>query len=106
LIVNNLNAPPVLYINNTDKRAGYLKIRFQYMDKNPLGIGTKVFSYHNGILQYKELNPVRGFQSSSAPEIHFGYGTTDKVDSLKIIWPDHKYQMLRNVKINQTLELS
>src|SRR5690606_23389287 len=76
LIVNNLNAPPVLYINNTDKRAGYLKIRFQYMDKNPLGIGTKVFSYHNGILQYKELNPVRGFQSSSAPEIHFGYGTT------------------------------
>ena len=46
---------------------------------------------------------VRGFQSSSQPIIHFGYGDVQKIDSLKIVWPDKTYQILRNLNVNQTL---
>ncbi|MGB7395898.1 MAG: VCBS repeat-containing protein, partial [Pricia sp.] len=63
LVTNNLNSAPSLYINQTNGSSSYLKLRFSYPGKNPFGIGTKVFSYHKGQLQYQELYPVRGFQA-------------------------------------------
>ena len=106
LVTNNINSPASLYINKTDGNSNYLKIELKYSPLNSFGIGTKVFSYHNGILQYKELYPIRGFQSSSEPIIHFGYGKTAKIDSLKIVWPDGKFQNIKNVNTNQTLIIS
>ncbi len=103
LIINNSNEPASLYINKTNTQANYLKLKFNYKEPNRIGIGTKVFSYCEGKLQYKELYTVRGFQASSEPIIHFGYGANQKVDSLKIIWPDNTFQVLRNVSTNQMI---
>ena len=106
IVTNNINSKASLYINQTDDTASYLKLRLNYKEGNRLGIGTKVFSYVDGILQYKELYPIRGFQASSEPIIHFGYGKAKTVDSLKIIWPDGRYQNLKNIATNQTLDIS
>lgn len=106
IVTNNLNSPAALYINQTDATSRYLKIRFNYADGNRFGIGTKVFSYANNRLQYQELHPVRGFQASSEPIIHFGYGKSAKVDSLKVVWPDGRYQILKDVATNETLTIT
>ena len=106
LVTNNSNSSASLYINKTDDRSNFLKIKFKYTAPNHLGIGTKVFSYHRGNLQYKELYTVRGFQSSSEPIIHFGYGETEIVDSLKVVWPNGSHQLIRNIKSNQTLVIA
>ncbi|MEH6680441.1 MAG: VCBS repeat-containing protein [Sediminicola sp.] len=106
LVINNGNAPASLYINKTDGKANYVKIQFDYSQKNRFGIGTKVFSYHQGTMQYRELHTVRGFQASSEPMIHFGYGTVDRIDSIRVVWPDRTSQVLRDVATNQTLKLS
>ncbi|GAB5398950.1 MAG: VCBS repeat-containing protein [Aureisphaera sp.] len=106
IITHNLDRSPIIYKNKTDDSANYLIITLDYSDKNPFGIGTKIFSYHNGIKQYKELYTVRGFQASSEPMVHFGYGTSTKVDSLKIIWPNGTYQMVRDIAVNQQVNLT
>ena len=106
LIVNNTNQYASLYINKTDTKANFLKLKFNYKQANRLGIGTKVFSYHSGQLQYKELFTARGFQASSEPIVHFGYGSNQQVDSLKIVWPDHTFQVLRKVPTNQILTVT
>jgi enediyne biosynthesis protein E4 len=103
LVVNNVNAAPDLYINQTDGSASYLKIRFRSANKNPFAIGARVYSYHGGIMQFKEMYTVRGFQASSEPLIHFGYGDHSKVDSLVIVWPDGRRQKLTAINTNQTL---
>lgn len=103
LITNNINQSASVYINKTNEKANHLKIKLNYTGKNNYGIGTKVYSYHNGILQYKELFPTRGFQASSEPIIHFGYGQNQTIDSVKIIWPNKTYQVVRNLDVNQTL---
>ncbi len=105
LVTNNINSPATLYINQTNTGANYLKIKLNYPGKNPFGIGTKILSYHKGILQFKELYTVRGFQASSEPIIHFGYGSYSQVDSLRILWPDKTTQVLKNVAVNQTLKV-
>lgn len=106
LITNTLNSPAALYINKTDTKANYLKLRFNYTEKNKFGIGTKVFAYINGQLQYKELYTVRGFQASSEPMVHFGFGKQEKIDSIKIVWPNKTFQVIKEVATNQTLVIS
>ncbi|MFV8268645.1 VCBS repeat-containing protein [Flavobacterium sp. GT2N3] len=105
VITNNTNAIASLYINKTDAKSNYLKLKLRFTGKNTFGIGAKVISYSKGKKQFKELQTTRGFQSSSEPIIHFGYGKTVKVDSLVVIWPDKTYQTLKNVKTSQTLTI-
>ncbi len=106
IVINNVDGMATIYINQAAARANYIKINFKYSKANKWGIGTKVYSYHNGILQFKELYTARGFQASSEPIIHFGYGDTQTIDSLRIIWPDGNTKRLYNIKVNQTLTLT
>jgi hypothetical protein len=103
IITNNLNSIATVYINKTDANANYLKIKLQFQGKNTFGVGAKVISYSKGKRQFKELQTTRGFQSSSEPMLHFGYGKLKAIDSLVVIWPDKTFQTIKQVKTNQTL---
>lgn len=105
VITNNTNSIASIYVNTTNKKANYLKLKLRFTGKNTFGIGAKVISYSKGKKQFKELQTTRGFQSSSEPILHFGYGKTSKIDSLVVIWPDKTYQTVKNVKANQTLTI-
>ena len=61
---------------------------------------------HDGVTQMLEQMPTRGFQSSADPRLHVGLGRSTQVDSLVVIWPDHRYQVLTGVAADQTLTLS
>ena len=106
IVTNNLFSPAGIQENTTNSTNHWLKIKLNFTEKNKFGIGTKIFSYANGIQQFKEMYTVRGFQASSEPIIHFGYADLKKVDSLKIIWPDKSFQVLKNITVNQTLYIS
>ncbi len=106
LITNNLNTPPSIYENKTNESANYLKIELKFGGKNPFGIGTKVYAYHQGKLQFRELYTVRGFQASSEPMIHFGFEKAEKVDSIKIVWPNKTFQLMKDVPTNQRIAVS
>jgi hypothetical protein len=58
-----------------------------------------------GVKYFQEQIPVRGFQSSVDPVLNFGLGENQVVDSLFIIWPNDKSQIINNVKVNQTLDI-
>ncbi|MEL6303335.1 MAG: FG-GAP-like repeat-containing protein [Bacteroidota bacterium] len=106
LVVSNLNESPTLYVNQTDDTNTYLKVRLQGEQSNSFAIGAKIYAYADEKVQFKELFPSRGFQASSEPIIHFGFGKLTQIDSLKVVWPDRTYQMLTNVPANQTLTIS
>ncbi|MBT1703483.1 VCBS repeat-containing protein [Fulvivirgaceae bacterium PWU20] len=106
LVINNVDDTPGVYINQTNESANYLKLKLKYGKENTLGIGTRVYSYQGGVMQLKEMYTIRGFQASSEPIIHFGYGNSLVVDSIKIIWPNGQGQKLVKVKVNQTLVIS
>src|SRR5437867_11478716 len=57
-------------------------------------------------MQVLEQMPTRGFQSSVDPRLHFGLGADARIDSLIVVWPDRRYQVLTNVSSDQTLTLS
>ncbi|TSE07833.1 VCBS repeat-containing protein [Aquimarina algiphila] len=105
IVTNNMNTLVTFYRNKTNETSNYVKLKFEYKKPNVFGIGTKVISYHNGIAQYKQLFTAKGFQSSSEAIIHFGYGNTKIIDSLKVIWPDNTIQVAEHIETNQTLTI-
>lgn len=110
LVVNNINAPAFIYQNTTapGDSTHFLKVKLEGDAPNTTGIGSKVFVYnrnHTGVL-YREQFPTRGFQSSVDHVLHFGLGQASVADSLLVIWPDRRYQVLTDVSANQTLVLN
>lgn len=105
LVVNNLNEPSAIYKNNTPSK-NYLKIRFNGTKLNTKGIGAKVTCYSKGQLQVLENYPTRGYLSAVAPELHFGFDTIKMIDSLIVVWSNRQFQVLKNIKTNQTLTLN
>jgi len=105
IITNNSNQRASFYKNTASEKGNFLKLKFRYKKKNPFGIGTKVYSYHKGVMQYQQLFMSKGFQSSSEPALYFGYGDITMIDSLKVVWPDQTFQVAEGIKTNQTLEI-
>jgi hypothetical protein len=58
-----------------------------------------------GSMQMLEQMPTRGFESSVDPRLHFGLGSATHVDSLLVVWPDRRVQMLTNLSVDRTLTL-
>ncbi|WP_246151241.1 CRTAC1 family protein, partial [Adhaeribacter aerolatus] len=108
LVVNNVNQAAFIYQNQSDKQLKhhYLKVKLKGAGQNTAGFGAKVFLYTQGKQQYLEQMPTRGYQSSVSPVLHFGLGASAIVDSLLVVWPNQKKQMLRQVKANQVLTLN
>lgn len=107
LVVNNENMPAFVYRNMSreEYHTHFLKIKLQGKAPNTFGIGTRVTVYSQKIKQVLEQMPTRGFESSVEPVLNFGMGTSTIADSLVVLWPDEKFQVLKNVPTNKTLTL-
>ncbi|UZR96958.1 VCBS repeat-containing protein [Chondrinema litorale] len=99
LIINNIDEKAFLLKNNSDKYKDhhFLNLALKGSDENINGIGTKISLFRGKEkLEYFHY-PYRGFQSSVENKAHFGLGTNDQVDSIKVIWPDGKSQTIIEV---------
>jgi enediyne biosynthesis protein E4 len=105
LIINNINKPAFIYENRSNDTANYLKVQLKGLAGNTQGLGAKLWAYKSGNLQFLEQMPNRGYQSVVSAVLHFGLGKETKVDSLRIVWPGGKTQLLLDVKANQLLTL-
>jgi enediyne biosynthesis protein E4 len=108
LVVNTVDAPAQIYRNRSRETTGhhYLGVHLRGLAKNTAGIGTKVSITHGGHRQMLEQMPTRGFQSSVDQRLHFGLGASARVDSLRVVWPDGRYQVLTGVNADQRITLS
>lgn len=108
LVVSNINSPATIYRNRARdlQTAAFLTVQLRGTGGNTSGIGAKVFVISDSAKQLLEQMPTRGFQSSVDPRLHFGLGAIASVDSLVVVWPDRRFQVLTNVAVNQTLTLS
>ena len=110
LVINCINSKALILENNTttsppsaDRRKNSLTISFKNDRLNKFGIGAKAYVFNHGKMQYQQLMLTRGFQSSMEPRLHFGLDSLTTADSVLIIWPDQKFQLLKNVQANVPL---
>ena len=111
LVVNNINQPASLFINNSrtkqqpDSLHNYLSIELKGDSLNRNAFGAKLYITANNITQFFEQNPVRGYASSVDKRIFAGIGTATTAD-IKIIWPDGKTSWRKAVNANQFVSIT
>ncbi|GAB2591958.1 VCBS repeat-containing protein [Spirosoma areae] len=103
LVTNNLNAPASVFRNRSEQynKNHYLRVKLT----GRVSTGTKVRVVTGKLEQFAEYTPYRGFQSSQEPNLHFGLGQAVRVDTVEVIWPDGKRQVLTDLPANHTLTL-
>ncbi len=73
--------------------------------QNKFGIGASVTIYSRGEQQSIQNFPTRGFQSCVETMLTFGLDSTMSVDSLKVLWPNNRLEIIKNIKANETLTI-
>ena len=109
MIVNNINDESFLYENTlrgkNDTASHFLQVVLEGDGKNRNGLGAWIYIYYNGGRhQAYENNPYRGYLSSHQNVAHFGLGKTTMLDSVMIVWPSGKKQLLKQVPADQVLK--
>jgi enediyne biosynthesis protein E4 len=102
LVINAINKPAVILKNKAPKK-NHLAISFKGDGTNTGGVGAKAYVFNKGKLQYQQLMMTRGFQSSCEARLHFGLDSTSVADSVLIVWPGQRYQVLKNVNAGNPL---
>ena len=110
VIVNNINDEAFVYQNNQrnegDTANHFIAFQLQGDSLNRNGIGCWVNIFYNGKQQSYEVSPYRGYLSTVQLNPQFGLGAVSTLDSVIVIWPDQKKQVLTNIKADQLVKLN
>ena len=107
LVINKLDGPSAIYENRTSQlqpEKAWLRVNLKGPAGNSAGFGTKVWIWQKGKMQFQYCSPYRGYLSTNEQTLHFGIENR-QVDSLKVLWPDGKSQILSAIAAKQVIAL-
>jgi enediyne biosynthesis protein E4 len=105
LVVNNIDRPAFIYHNvrGSDDAHHVLNVRLEGEGANRRGIGSTLILTSGGRKQYLYHSPYRGYMSTMDDRAHFGLGAASRVDSLEVVWPDGRSQVLTGIEADRLL---
>lgn len=105
LVIVNSGGKPMLLRNEgapgVESRQNWLHIRTVGTVSNRDGIGALVKVQSGNLSQIQQVAAGDSYLSQSSPEVEFGLGHREKVDSVVIQWPSGIVQTVHDVRANQ-----
>ena len=96
----------ILYENVSTTNFNWIKIKLQGIKNARDAFGSRIEVFSNGKKQIREVDGGGGSHSSQSTEYnHFGLGTADNADSIKVYWLGGRVQTVRNIAANQTITI-
>ncbi len=102
VVLTQVGGPPLLLRNDQALGHHWLRVRLRGRPPNRDAIGAWVELSSGGVVQRRQVMPTRGYLSRVEPTVTFGLGAIDRVDSLKVIWPDLSQQVVASVEIDRS----
>jgi enediyne biosynthesis protein E4 len=101
-VLNNIDSPPTLLRNVVHNNNHWLALKLIGGAKSPRdAMGASVFLTAGGVRQRADVFSGGSYASSSDQRVHFGLGSTTRIDKLEIQWPSGVKQMVSVKKIDQ-----
>jgi len=101
VLVVNVNSRPSLYRNDGGNRKAWTGFRLIGSSSNRDAIGARVEIEAAGRTQIGEVRSGGSYLSHNDMRIHFGLGSAQRVDRVRIRWPDGKTETLSGMKTGQ-----
>jgi enediyne biosynthesis protein E4 len=88
VVLNVMDAHPTLLRNVVKNSNHWIAFKLVGGPKSPKdAVGAKVFVTVAGVRQRAEIFAGGSYASSSDPRLHFGLGSSAKIDKVEILWP-------------------
>ena len=101
--IGNVHGPAVLLRNEGGNRNHWLMVKTVGTKSNRDGIGARITVVAGGTTRIGEVRAGSSYLSQNDPRVHFGLGSSEKVDRLTIRWPSGIVQVLENVDADQVV---
>ncbi|MFT7562125.1 MAG: hypothetical protein ACI93R_004060 [Flavobacteriales bacterium] len=109
MLIANSGAAPTLFRNNTfAQENNFINIRLTGTTANVQGVGARIYVSTAGLEQMVELQLGNNYLSQNPVEAHFGLGTSEQIDTVRIVWPglEGLVTEMTNVESNQFLVIT
>jgi len=104
VVTGDLNGP-IRILRNDGAAGPWLIVELQDPGSgNPRGLGARIEVDASGTLQRRWLI-TGGFQSSGAPQVHFGFAPATAAVDVTVTWPNGEVQEVRAVAVNQYVRI-
>lgn len=108
IVVSNVAATPDLYRNVSELSGNWISLKLDGGGKsvNRDAIGAKVELRVGGVSQFREVMSASGFDAQSSLRLHFGLGQKDKIELVKVTWPNGNVETFSSLQVNGMYRLS
>ena len=94
VIITQVARPPLLLRNEQALNHHWLRLRLYGRPPNTMALGARVELVAGGLRQLQIVNPTRSYLSQVELPVTFGLGDVQRVDYVKVTWPDGKSQTI------------
>lgn len=103
IFITNSNTPPRLLRNDGGNRNNWLQIRLLARNNAGDAIGARATVTTDNITQMREVRSGDGYLCQQELKLHFGLGTAEQVDTIKVHWQNGTEQTVENIPANQVI---
>jgi enediyne biosynthesis protein E4 len=99
----NLGSSGTLIHNISPQKNHWIEIALKGTKSNRDGFGARLELFAGNNRQVAEHYAGSGYLSQDDPRVHFGLGSSSKIDKLLVRWPSGKEQVLENLAADRIL---
>jgi enediyne biosynthesis protein E4 len=97
VVINDLDGGPMILKNHGVPGRHWISLELAGVKSNRLAIGARIKIVAGGVTQTDEIHSGGSYLSQHDLRVHFGLGSTSKVDSIEIRWPSGATETLKNL---------
>jgi hypothetical protein len=105
IVVNTLDGPPAVLRNDGGNRNNWLLMKCVGTKSNRSAIGARISITAGDRVQMGEVMSGGSYYSHNDLRLHFGLGSSTKVDLIKIAWPSGLQDTVEGVAANQIIAI-
>ena len=103
VLLTQSGGAPMLLRNDQNLNHRWLRVKLIGTASNRDAIGAWVELTAGDVTQRRQVMPTRSYLTQVELPVTFGLDTQDRIDSLRIIWPDGSKQTISDVEIDSML---
>ena len=88
IVITQMFGPPAVLLNEQDSGHAWIAIDLKGPAGNPTAIGAEIELRACGRVQRRTVSGARSYQSAMPATVTFGLGNCDRIDEVKVRWPD------------------
>lgn len=105
LVVLNANGTKTKLYQNSGGTNNWIKILLTGTQSNFDGFGSTIEVYNNGSKYIRTTHSATSFESQNSRTNILGVGTSNVIDSIRVLWPSGIVDVLRDIPVGLSIEV-